>query len=208
MSPVTAESSQPTPQPAQTAQPQPSANNQAVRIAALVVLGLIAVGVVLYLLLHDSGTKKKAHHKKPLTTYIPPTQFNAKDLGQESRIINTKFYWAGKQPGTRYEFRRTTNNHLYVRYLPPGANPKAKGAPYMIIATYPFVGAFRALQKEAGANALPGPNGSSIYVRPKDTRSVLMGFPGVDDQVEIYSPNQVEALATARSGKVKPVRGG
>jgi len=208
MSPVTVESSQPAPQqpapPTQGAQPQSAASNQSVRIAALVVLGLVIVVVVAYLIWGRNDTSKPRN--KGLVQAIGPIGFSAGNLAQESQFINTKFYWAGKRQGALYEFTRTNTGRLYVRYLPPGIKVGAKGANYLIVATYPFVGAFHALKKQAAGRQIPGPNGSIIYVRPKDPKSVLMGFPGVDDQIEIYAPHAVEALAAARSGEIRPVR--
>jgi hypothetical protein len=209
MSPVTAESSQPAPQPAapaQSAQPQ-SSNNQSVRIAALVVLGLVLVGVVGWLIFgHDS---KKGNPNVVVVPYIKPVGYNAQNLAAESAYINTRFYWAGAKKNTIYEFRRTTNGYLYVRYLPKGT-PIGKHGAFLTIATYHFRGAkgggYSALKNEAGAHALQGPNGSIIFVRPKDPHSVLMAFPGGNDQIEIFAPRPVDAVKTARSGNIAPVR--
>ena len=181
-----------------------SVGNQQVRIAVLVIVALAVVGVVLWLVLGHSG---KHNNRKHFVPYIAPIGYTAKNLAAESKFINTKFYWAGKQDGYLYEFRRTTNGSLYVRYLPPGVPVKAPGAHFLIVATYPFIGAYKALKREAKSNAIVGPNQSIIYVRPKDRKSVLMAFPGVNDQIEIYDPNPAIALNTARSGEIKPVRG-
>jgi hypothetical protein len=193
MCPVTAES----------VNRQPMGNQQ-VRIAVLIVVLLAAIGVVLWLVLGNSSNKKTS---KPATTSsIGPIGYTAAGLRAESVKIHTRFYWAGAQAGTTYEFTRDIRGYLYVRYLPSGTTPGVPGANYLIVATYPFPGAFAALKKEAGDKAVSGPNDSIIYVRPKDHRSVLMAFPGVDDQIEIYNPSPVAAIAAARSGKIKPVR--
>ncbi len=209
MSPVTVESSQPAPQqpapeqPAQSAQPQ-SANNQSVRIAALVVLGLVVVGVIAYLVWGRNDTNKPNHK---VFQHIGPIGFSAQNLAQESQFINTKFFWAGKRQGYLYEFTRTTNGNLFVRYLPPGVAVNSKPGHFLIVATYPFTGAYQALKHEAKARAIPGPDGSLIYVRRKDPKSVLMGFPeSPNDQVEIYAPTKIEAIAAAQSGDIRPVR--
>lgn len=177
-------------------------DSQQVRIAALVVVAVI-VGVVLWLVLGHS-TK----HKPKAKVYhaIGPIVFTPKNLAAESRFINTKFYWAGKQQGIRYEFTRTTKGFLYVRYLTKGAPIGNKSADFLVIATYPFIGAYKALKKEAGSSVIAGPGNSIIYQRPKDKKSVLMAFPGVPDQVEVYAPTAAVAVATAESGKVRPVR--
>lgn len=188
---------------AQSVKGQSAAGSQQVRIAVLVILAII-VGVVLWLVLGNSKHNKPGHVK---TNGIGPIAFTAKNLAAESRYINTNFYWAGPQQGKRYEFTRTTNGFLYVRYLPTtGVKVGNKSAHFLVVATYPFVGAYSALKKEAGSKAVAGPGGSIVYVRPHDRKSVLMAFPKANDQIEIYAPESAVAVATAESGKIKPVR--
>jgi hypothetical protein len=182
--------------------------NQTVRIAALVVVGLVVLGVVLWLVLGHSSKHKakgKIYHPIGPIVYHPNGK---KSLAAESRFINTKFYWAGPQKGIRYEFTRTTKGYMYVRYLTKGAPiGNFKQAKYLVVATYPVgPGAYPALKKQAGTNATPGPGNSIIYQRPKDKKSVLMAFPGVPDQIEIFAPTAAQAVATAESGRVRPVR--
>jgi|SRR5579862_463705 len=136
---------------------------------------------------------------------IGPTAYTAKNLAAESKFINTKFFWAGEQRGRQYEFTRTTTGNLYVRYLPRGTRVGAKGGGFLVVATYPFVDAYKALQKQSKGKAVKGPGGSLVYVRRNDPKSVLMAFPGVNDEIEIYDPAPAVALATAKSGKIKPV---
>jgi hypothetical protein len=182
---------------------QPLGNTQ-VRIAVLVVLAVV-IGVVLWLVL---GHKSSHNKPKNRTIGIGPIAFSAKNLAAESRFINTKFYWAGKskQQGVRYEFTRTTNDRLYVRYLPRGAKIGNKSGQFLVVSTYPFVGGYQALKKQAKHKAMPGPGGSIMIFSRKDHKAVLMAFPGINAQIEVYDPNPTVALNTAQSGKIKPVR--
>jgi hypothetical protein len=196
---VTVESSQPTPQPAQNVQPQPSTNNQAVRIAALVIVGLILVAVVGWLVFgKDDGKKKK---KQNLTTAIGPNAWHVERLRAEALTLAHPFYWAGPRKGVRYEFWRTTDDQIFVRYLPKGKHAGDPGK-YLIISTYRVPGAYKALQKSGGK---PGPNGSLIWVRPKSPTNVLIAWPRVPYEVEVYAPKQVDAAKVAQSGNVTTV---
>ena len=135
---------------------------------------------------------------------IGPIVMTAANLAAEARILQQPIYWAGPQQGYNYEFTRTTKGFLYVRYLPSGVKPGAPGAKFLIVATYPTVGAYAKLNKEAKGKAVAGPAGSLVYVNPQYTKSVLMAFPGVDDEIEVYAPKPADALATAESGKITP----
>jgi len=196
MWPVTAEST-----PHVNRQPMGS---QQIRIAVLVVLAVV-VGVVLWLVLGHSSKHHKKKNNNPALG-IPATAFNAANLKAESYVINTKFFWAGKKPGYKYEFTRDNRGYLYVRYLPAAVHVGAKGAHYLIVATYPVTGAYQALKAQAGKKAVSGPDGSIVYIRPSDHRSVLMAFPGVNDQIEIFDPSPPVAISTAESRKIKPIR--
>ena len=141
-------------------------------------------------------------------SYIPPIGFSGKNLAQESKFINTPFYWAGPVEGDLYEFTRDPRGDLYVRYLPPGVQVGTNGTNFLIVGTYPIPGAFAALKEAATGKAVAGPDGSIVFVRPEDPKSVLMAFPNVDDEIEIYDPSPAVALATALSGNVRPVAAG
>ena len=184
---------------AENANKQPWANNQ-VRIAVLVVAA-IAVGLVLFFVLHHS---KHKHHHKIVTSRIGPISFTEPELKAQAFTLKTPIYWAGTQAGYHYEFTRSTKGYLYIRYLPSGTPVKAPGKNFLIVSTYPFFNAYGSLKKYAKKKALKGPGGSVIYIRPKAT-NVLMAFPGVDYEIEIYDPSPAIALSTAQSGNIKPV---
>lgn len=137
---------------------------------------------------------------------VGPIGFTAKNLKAESKFLHTTFYWAGPKQGYLYEFTRAKKTgYMYVRYLPPGVRPGAKGTKYLIIVTYPAAGAYQILKTQAGKKAVAGPGGSILYVRPNNPTSVLMAFPNVNDEVEVYAPKAADALAMAKSGNVVPV---
>lgn len=211
MSPVTVESSQPAPEPTPNteaapaagapAAPKSAADNQSVRIAALVVLGIVLVGVVGYLIFGHSDKKKNAN----LTTAIGPNAWQAPRLHTEATTLGQPFYWAGPKSGMRYEFTRTTGDRIFLRYLPKGIHSGDKGA-FLTIATYAVPGAYSKVKETTGSKT--GPNGSVYWVRPNNPKNVLIAFPKVPYEVEVFDPKgAVAAVKVAKSGNVTTVGG-
>jgi hypothetical protein len=135
-----------------------------------------------------------------------PVLLSSAQLKAASRILHKPIYWAGPQTGKHYEFTRTGQGYLYVRYLPHGVQAGDTGTKFLIVATYPFPGAYAAVKKYAHGKAVAGPNGSIYYVRPDDPKSVLVAFPNVPDEIEVYDPSPAVARMIAATGLVKTVR--
>jgi hypothetical protein len=171
------------------------------RMPRLVVL---AVGVAGSLIL-AGASGAKGGPPPPTTTAIAPVLLNTPQLKAEAKLVGQPFYWAGWEKGYTYEFRRTTRNDIFVRYLPHGVPAGDPGRKYLIVATYPLRGAFAELKRYAHGKDVPGPHGSILYVNPSDSRSVFIAFPHVNYEIEIYDHQSSVALAVAQSGKVQPV---
>jgi hypothetical protein len=179
--------------------------SQQMRIAALVLVAAV-VGVVLWLVLHHSKSGKPTDgNRVVIQKLVSPS-----GLKFESRSLGKTIYWAGPKAGVKYEFTEEKNGSLFVRYLTHGAKKGVRAANYLIVATYKFPDAYSRLKKLANAKTvsgpLTGPDGSIIYVRPHDQKSVLMAWPKVNYEVEIYDPSPTQARQVASSGDVKPVR--
>jgi len=147
----------------------------------------------------------------PVTVSIPtaigPVVESAAQLKAASRALKERIYWAGPLKGYRLEFTRTQpSGYAYVRYLPHGARVGSRGTRFLIVATYPFPGAYNAVEKYSKGKAVAGPNGSIYYVRPGDPKSVIVAFRGVNYQVEVYDPHPAVARTIAATGRVRPVR--
>jgi hypothetical protein len=183
---------------------QSMANNRTLTMVVVGVVILIAVGLGLFFLLHKSSTHKKTTKGKHYNR-INAVLETAPQLKAESSILGTPIYWAGPLKGYSYEFTRATTGNMYVRYLPKGLRADAPGANFLIISTYPFIGAYQGLKKASHGAALPGQNGGILYVNPKYRQSVLMAWPNINYQVEVYDPKPAVSLSTAESGQVKPV---
>ena len=119
-------------------------------------------------------------------------------------------YWAGEQPDVTYEVTRITGdrNEIYVRYLPPGAEGETSD-PYLTVGSYQVKDAYGVTQRQAdesgGSSSFPV-NGEGIALpNGADPRSVYIAYPGIDVQIEVYSPEAGEALQLVKSGAVSPI---
>lgn len=136
-----------------------------------------------------------------------PVAMTQSELAAKSTALGAPIYWAGPVEGNTYEFIRTAQGFLYVRYLPPGALPGTRGGAFRIVATYPLARAFSVLKERADGKIVSGPDGSIIVVKANDPKEVVLAFPNVDYEVEIYDPSPGKALAVAQSGMIRPVAG-
>lgn len=201
MSPVTAESPQTTTNAAPAA--KSVTDNRPLLIAILVIVAVIA-GVVLWLVLgRDSGKPKSKPEN--ITTAIGPLGLNQTKLQARALAVGQPMWWIGPKRGVRYEFTRTTNDRIYVRYLPKGVGVGKKDGRFLIIATYPWANAYSQLKKASHNRGVAGPNGSYIWARPNDPRSVLVAFPGKNYEIEVYDPSATKAATIAESGQLHTV---
>lgn len=142
------------------------------------------------------------------TTSRGPVAMDENQLKREAAAIGSPVYWAGPVKGDVYELTRLAHEgSTYVRYLPADGPAGTTGSNFLIVATYPLPNAFSFLKARANYKTVPGPDGSIIAVNPNNPKSVLLAFPGVDYEIEIYNPSAAKALAIAQSGMISPVVG-
>jgi hypothetical protein len=132
---------------------------------------------------------------------IAPVALSVSGLRTLARVVPQPIYWAGPRRGALYELRRTSNGDVYVRYLPRGTPAGAPGGRYLVVATYPYRGAFAALRAVAGGRAIRLAGGGIALAAGT---SVHLAWPGVAYQVEVYDPSPARARAAARAAE--PVR--
>jgi hypothetical protein len=166
---------------------------------ALLALAL-AGGVILWIFVGRNGSSATA----PQVVPVKPVALSASGLRALSATVGQPIYWAGPRPHYLYELKRTGNGYVYIRYLPPGVEAGAPGNNYLVIATYPYRGAFAALEKLAGAQGIQVPGGGLALVDQKTHKSVHLAFPRVSYQVEVFASSPEKALALATSGQVRP----
>lgn len=174
--------------------PAPSRSAQ-LRIAALVGI-LIVVALVLWLALRGNDSSKS----QPLNaSAVTNTQLS--DLATK---VGHPVFWLGGKSNNTYELTQSANGNIYVRYLPAGV---AVGTtkPYLTVGTYPFPGAYAALQavaKHSGETRIRIAHNGIAVVGASDPQSVHIAYPGIDYQVEVYDPSPGAATALVAAGKV------
>ena len=171
-------------------------------------LVLVAIAAVAVWLIFDDGSSSPKPSTQTVSP-IAPVALSASGLHTLTATLNKvhgqPIYWAGTKSGDLYELRRTSNGNVYVRYLPRNVKAGSPAASYLTVATYPFTGAYAALQKVAGSNGVAIPGGGIAVVDKKDPKSVHVAYPNVNYQVEVYDPSPATALSVASSGNVRPV---
>lgn len=164
------------------------------RVGALVVI-LAAAGAVAYMALRHHGSSTKTTNA---------TAVSVAQLNTLARSVGHPIFWVGTRPGDTYELTRTLSGSIFVRYLPAGVPVGTQNA-YLTVATYPFPGAFAAIQKVSqgeDVTTFDAPNAALAEYSDSNPRSVHVAWPGVDYQVEVYSPSAGTARALVRSGKL------
>jgi hypothetical protein len=172
-----------------------------VTLGALALGAAVAAAVWFFAVRSDKSTPTTT----AVASVIKPIALSSQGLETLGRAVGQPIYWAGKQRGFSYELSRLSNGNVYVRYLPSGVDAGAKGARFLVVATYPYRGAFATLKKLAAGHSRSVPGGGIAYVDPKKSTSVHVAFPNVNYQVEVYAPASARALAVALSGRVVPV---
>jgi hypothetical protein len=178
-----------------------SSRGRGIRLGAVIALAL-AGGIILAWAI--VGRNNSSTTRGPVAVPIEPVALSAPALGTLARTVGQPIYWAGPRRHYLYELKRTADRNVSIRYLPPGVEAGAQGSKYLIIATYPFPGAFAALTKVAGGRGIRLPGGGLALVDKKHPTSVHLAFPNVDYQVEVYDPSPARARVLASSGRVRP----
>jgi hypothetical protein len=181
--------------------PEPATplNRRGIVLGAVIAVAL-AGGLIAWLVTRIESSTTRG----PAAAPVRPVALNVSGLAKLARFVNQPIYWAGPRKHYLYELKRTADGSVYIRYLPPGVEAGAAGHQYMIIATYPFSGAFTALEKLAGGRGVRVAGGGIALVDEKHRTSVHLAFRNVGYQVEVYDPSPARALAVASSGRVRP----
>jgi hypothetical protein len=175
-----------------------------VRVAAGVGTLVVVAGIVVAIVVGGSSSSTPGSAG---VNPIAPVALSASGLRTLAKNVPQPIYWAGPQSRKLYELSRTANGNVYIRYLPPDVKAGAKGAKYLIVATYPYPNAFKALQAVANGKGISIPGGGIALVGATDPKSVHLAWPGVRYQVEVFDPSPSTARSVAVSGAVRPVGG-
>jgi hypothetical protein len=169
------------------------------RLGALLALGLAAFLIGWLIYGRDDGS----------TSANGASAKSEAELRDFASASSTPVYWAGPREGQTYEFTRTSDGRVYVRYLPEGVEAGDPRPQFLTVGTYPRPGAWAELRRasrEPGAVSRNLPNdGLMVYSRSRPT-SVYVGYAGGRYQVEVYAPSAGSARKLVLAGQVVPVR--
>jgi hypothetical protein len=170
-------------------------------VAALVLLA-VAVAVPVWLLARGDGTERSS------PTRAASAGVSLPKLKAIAAAVPHRVYWAGAQPGRTYEFTRTSDDKIYIRYLPPGTTPGTARGDFLTVGTYPQENAFETLKATARtqrAETIPLPGGGLAFQDRNRPTSVYAAYPGSEYQVEVFEPSGGRALELVRAGELAPL---
>jgi hypothetical protein len=135
------------------------------------------------------------------------TAASVSQLRALSVALGHPIYWAGPRSGVTYELTRAPGGHVFVRYLPSGAEI-GNDRPYLTIGTYPVNNAFaltKALSNEASSvRVAVGNGGVAFYARARPT-NVYLSYPGSNIQVEVFDPTAGAARRLVAAQRIASV---
>jgi len=184
----------------------PWARRPNVRVGAIIAVA-IAVAFVAWLLVRggDSNTT-------PSTTTgqaVGPVATSEDELRSLSDELGHPLYWAGPIPDRTYELTRTSDNRVFIRYLPKGVPVGIRQAAYTIVGTYPVENAYKVLQtlaKKPDESSFSAPSDGFAVYSTTQANNVYLAYPGSNLQIEVYDPSPQKARDLITSGQVAAVR--
>jgi hypothetical protein len=129
------------------------------------------------------------------------------DLRALASSVGHPVYWVGPRGNTTYEVIRAPGGKIIIRYLPRGVKvgtPK----PYLSVATYPFPGAFRAIQasaKQPNQETINVTGGGLAVLDKSYPKSIHLAYPDSKYQVEVFHPSAAQVRELVSSGKVSTI---
>ena len=123
----------------------------------------VAIGLILWLALRDTGGSSAS---------TSATAVSIEQIASLASSVDHPVFWVGPRAGYTYELTRSANGAIFIRYLPQGVDVGAS-EPYLTVATYPFAGAFPALQavaKQSGSTPVKISN-AGIAESSRSTRT-------------------------------------
>jgi hypothetical protein len=136
-----------------------------------------------------------------------PRSVSPAKLEAVAASLRRPIYWIGNRPAARYELTTLPDGRIFVRYLPRTVRVGTRKA-YLTIGTYPMKNALRVtrglLQNPDVVPIKVTGGGVALYSKKRAT-NIYVAFPGIDYQVEVYSPVPARARRVVRSQRIAPV---
>ena len=170
---------------------------------AAAVLAALLVFVIAFVLIVPGGGEEKA-----TKDVISADSAQLRELAADQDHTP---YWAGPQSDVTYEWTRTTDGKVFVRYLTGGAKINDKRADFLTVGTYaaPVGGGVAALKDEAknpGSKTFKVEGGGFALVNESKPSSVYLAYPKSPDEIEVFDPSPERALKLVTSGQIQPIR--
>jgi hypothetical protein len=184
---------------------RPWARRSNVRVGAIVAVA-IAVAFVVWLIVRggDSNTASTTTNGQA----VGPVATTEDELRSLSDELGHPLYWAGPIPDQTYELTRTSDNRVFIRYLPKGVPVGIRQAAYTIVGTYPVDNAYKVLKtlaKKPDESSFSAPSGGFAVYSTTQANNVYLAYPGSNLQIEVYDPSPQKARGLITSGQVTAV---
>ena len=184
---------------------RPWARRSNVRVGAIVAVA-IAVAFVVWLIVRggDSNTASTTTNGQA----VGPVATTEDELRSLSDELGHPLYWAGPIPDQTYELTRTSDNRVFIRYLPKGVPVGIRQAAYTIVGTYPVDNAYKVLKtlaKKPDESSFSAPSGGFAVYSTTQANNVYPAYPGSNLQIEVYDPSPQKARGLITSGQVTAV---
>mgnify|MGYP006281804895 CR=1 FL=1 len=164
-------------------------------------LGIATGAVLTFLLLLISGSARN----------LLPNSSGANEVaGQvaltEGELINlvksknVTAYWVGPINGMKYALTITTDNQVFVKYLPNGEGINDLKPNYKVIATYPEQAAYditRAAGTQSNAISFINSDGAAVYYSKDRATNVYVAYTGQPYEIEVFDPDAAVSLESA-----------
>lgn len=124
------------------------------------------------------------------------------ELSRYSAALDQPIFWLGPKKNTTYEFTRTSDGRIYVRYLPEGAAVGTR-QPYVTVGTYPMANAYAVTSRltSGSTKIAAAPTFVALTVKRRPT-SVFLAFLHTNYQVEVFDPVASVARQIIAAGQV------
>jgi len=137
-----------------------------------------------------------------------PSAATVAGLEQLAGTLKHPIFWAGEKPGYTYELTRTSNDNVYVRYLPKGVHVGDKRADFLTVGTYPDKDPMQSISaalKRKGTTRFALPGGGVAVQYAAHPTSVYFAYPNSSLLLEVFEPSPAQARAVVRSGAIRPL---
>lgn len=186
----------------------PWARRSNVRVGAIVAVAL-AVAFVVWLVVRGGDSNTSGTGSTSTGQATGPAAATLDELRALSDDLGHPIYWIGEVPNRTYELTRTSDNRVFIRYLPNGVPVGVRQAGYTIVGTYPVDNAYKVLQtlaKKPEESSFSAPaDGFAVYSTAQPN-NVYLAYPGSNLQIEVYDPSPQQARRLITSGQVAAVR--